>query len=120
MILRRNVFGRLMLATRTKAGAEAEEKATASQLLRLPPEVILLVATMLPPPSAACLALCSRHLNHILGPGFFRSLQAEAPDVLLTFLSSLAKDLPQHFVCQEGACLHLISAIKWPRKITRY
>jgi hypothetical protein len=107
-----------MSITRTDAGAEAEEKETASQLLRLPPEIILLVASMLPTPSAACLALCSRRLSHILGPGFWRSLQSEAPDVLFAFLSSLAKDLPQHFVCQECACLHRMSAITWPRLIT--
>lgn len=122
MISLRNVFERLMLTTRTDADAEAEEKATASQLLRLPPEIILLVASMLPAPSAACLALCNRRLNHTLGPGFSpRSLRSseEAPDVLLTFLSFLARDLPRHFVCQECACLHRMSAIKWPRLITR-
>lgn len=119
MISLRNIFGRLILTTRTDASAEAEESATASQLLRLPPEIILLVASMLPTPSTACLALCSRGLNHILGPGFWRSLQSEAPDVRLAFLLSLAKDLPQHFVCQECACLHRMSAIKWPRIITR-
>ena len=109
-----------MLTTRTGTGAEAEEKATASQLLRLPPEIILLVASNLSTPSASCLALCSRRLNHILGPGFWRSLRSEAPDVLLAFLSSLARDLPQHFVCQECACLHRMSAIKWPRIVSRY
>lgn len=99
----------LALTTRTNAGPEAEEKA--SQLLRLPSEIILLIASLLPKRSAACLGLCSRRLYHILGPGFWRSLQNEAPDVLLAFLSSLAKDLPQHFVCQECACLHRRSVI---------
>jgi hypothetical protein len=60
----------------------------------------------------------SRRLNHILGPRFWGSLQDEAPDVLLAFLASLARDLPQHFVCQECVCLHRMSAIKWPRLIT--
>jgi hypothetical protein len=122
MISLRNVFRRAMSNTRTDADAdaEAEEKATASQLLRLPPEIILLVASMLPTPSAACLALCSHRLTYILGPRFWRSLQSEAPDVLLAFLSSLAKDLPQHFVCQECVCLHRLSVIKWPRVITRH
>jgi hypothetical protein len=92
-----------MSASGTGAGAEAEEKATGSQLFRLPPEIVLLVASMLPTPSAACLALCSRHLKHILGPRFWRSLQSAAPGVLLEFLSSLAKDVPHHFVCQECA-----------------
>lgn len=79
-----------MLTTRTGTGAEAEEKATtASHLLRLSPEIILLVTSKLSTPSASCLALCSRRLNHILGPGFWRSLQDEAPDVLLASLISV-------------------------------
>lgn len=106
-----------MSTTRTDAGVE---KAISSHLLRLPPEIILMVASMLPTPSAACLALCSRRLNHILGPGSRRSLQSEAPDVVLAFLLFFAKDLPQHFVCQECVCLHHMSAINWPRIITRY
>lgn len=109
-----------MSTTRTGTCAEAEEKATVSQLLCLPPELIVLIASMLPTPSAACLTLCSRRLNHILGPGFWRCLQSEPPDVRLAFLSSLAKDLPQHFVCKECACLHQMSAIKWPRLITHH
>lgn len=113
-----NVFGRLMLTTRTDADAEAEEEVTASQLLRLPPEIIILVASMLPTPSPACLTLCSRRLDHILGSEFWRTLKSEAPDILLAFLSSLAKDLLHYFVCQECACLHRISAIIWPRIIT--
>jgi hypothetical protein len=120
MISLRNCFGRLTLTTDTDAAAETEEKATASQLLRLPPEIILLVVSMLTTPSAACLAICSRRLSHILGPGFWRSLQSESPDLLLKFLSYLAKDLPQYFVCQECACLHRMSAITWPRIITRH
>ena len=94
MISLRNVFGRLLLTTRTGTGAEAEEKATASHLLRLPPNIILLVATKLSTPSASCLALCSRRLCHILRPGLWRSLKSEASDVLLAFLSSSARDLP--------------------------
>ena len=121
MISLRNIFGRFMLTTQIVTSAEAEENATtASHLLRLSPEIILLIASKLSTPSASCLALCSRRLSHILGPGFWRSLQSEAPDVLLAFLSSLARDLPQHFVCQECVCLHRISAIKWPRLITRH
>ncbi len=117
----RNIFRRFMLTTRTGTSAEAEEKAsTASHLLRLPPEIILLVTSKLSTPSASCLALCSRRLNRTLGSGFWRSLQDEAPDVLLAFLSSLARDLPQYFVCQECVCLHRMSAIKWPRLITRH
>jgi hypothetical protein len=94
-----NAFGRLMPTTPTGAGADEEEKTTASQLFRLPPEIILLVADKLSTSSAACFALCSRHLSHIVRTGFWKSLQSEAPDVQLAFPASLARDLPQHFVC---------------------
>jgi hypothetical protein len=118
MMSLRRVIGSRMLTTQTGAIAKAEEKAAASQLLRLPREIILMVANMLPAPSAACLALSSRRVSHILGPGFWRSLRTEAPDILFTFLSSLAKDLPEHFLCQECARLHRMSVITWPRIIT--
>jgi hypothetical protein len=58
-----NVFGGLMSTARGGSSTEAEEKATSSQLLRLPPEIILLVADMLPTPSAACLALSIRKVR---------------------------------------------------------
>ncbi|KAH6671104.1 hypothetical protein B0J14DRAFT_595338 [Halenospora varia] len=120
MISLRNLFEKLVPSTRPRAGTEAKETATASQLLCLPPETILLVAAMLPTPAVACLALCSRRLSHILGSSSWRSLRGEAPDVRLTFLASLENDLPQHFVCQECVCLHRMSTIEWPRVITRH
>ncbi|KAF7879589.1 hypothetical protein EAF04_000784 [Stromatinia cepivora] len=113
-----NVFGRLGLTTRTDTTAEAEEKSIASHLFRLPPEIISLITSMLPTPSVACLALCNRRTYHVLGPESWKSFKSEAPDVLLAFLSLLAKDLPEHFVCQECTCIHRISVIKWPRIIT--
>jgi hypothetical protein len=93
--------------------------ASSSQLLRLPPELIILLADNLPMPSGACLALCRRRLARILGPRFWRSLQSEAPDVRLAFLSTLAKDLPQRFLCQDCIYLHRHSSIEWSRAISQ-
>ena len=73
MISLGNVFGSLISTTRTGAGTEAEEKATASQLLSLPPEIIFFVGSTLQTPSATCLALFSRRLNHILVPGVWKT-----------------------------------------------
>ncbi|TVY91759.1 hypothetical protein LAWI1_G003880 [Lachnellula willkommii] len=95
-----NLFGKLMFPTRT------DVEVTASPLHRLPPEIIVLIANVLPKPSAACLALCSRRLSHILGSGYRRSFQSEGTYALLAFLTSLAKDLPQHFACQQCGPVH--------------
>ncbi|KAK2768452.1 hypothetical protein FQN54_000307 [Arachnomyces sp. PD_36] len=120
MISLRNVLERLTLVNRPDADVEVEEKTIESGLLRLPTELILMIASSLPTPSAICLALCSRRLYYILGPGFWKSLHEEAPGVLLAFLSTLEKDLPQHFVCQQCTRLHRVSAVKWPHRITRF
>ena len=109
-----------MLVNRADADVEApQEEASSSQFLRLPPELIILLADNLPMPSGACLALCNRRLARILGPRFWRSLQSEGPDVRLAFLSILAKDLPQHFSCQYCIYLHRDSSIEWPRTTTQ-
>ncbi|CAD6442665.1 95238975-4397-4591-8a49-16eca74d8c11-CDS [Sclerotinia trifoliorum] len=98
MISLRNVFGKLRLNARTDIVAEAKEKSIASPLFRLPPEIISSIASMLPTPSVACLAICNRRMYHTLGPDSWKSLKSEAPDVLFAFLSLLAKDLPEHFL----------------------
>ncbi|EDO04917.1 predicted protein [Sclerotinia sclerotiorum 1980 UF-70] len=60
MISLRKIFRKLRLKARPDTAAEAEEEPIASPLFRLPPEIILLIANMLPTPSIACLALSSR------------------------------------------------------------
>lgn len=114
-----NIFRRSRPSTPSDVGAEAGGEASESRLLRLPPEIILIIADMLPTPSASCLALCSRRLRDTLGLEFWASLKGKTPDVHFAFLSSIAKDLPQYFVCQECVHLHTMSVIKWPRVITR-
>lgn len=113
-----DAFGSLQPTTQSDASTEATEDNTmASQLIQLPAELILIVASMLPTSSAACLALSSRRISKILGPGHWRSLQIGAPGILRAFLTSLGRDLPQYFVCQECPTLHHIRSIKWPQVI---
>ena len=109
-----------MSVTWTDNAGDAEETETVSHLLRLPAEIILMVADMLPIPSAASFALCCRRLRHILGSGFWESLRSGQPDLHLEFLSSLEKDFPLHFLCQQCVCLHQMVTIKWPRVITYF
>ncbi|KAA8568825.1 hypothetical protein EYC84_007808 [Monilinia fructicola] len=93
-----DAFGSLQPTTQSDASTEATEDNTmASQLIQLPAELILIVASMLPTSSAACLALSSRRISKILGPGHWRSLQIGAPGILRAFLTSLGRDLPQYF-----------------------
>ena len=82
------------------ADAEAVERPTPSKLLQLPPE------------------LSNHRWSWILGPSVWTSLQDEARDAKLAFLTSLAIDLPQHFICYTCVCLHRGSSIQWPRTIT--
>jgi hypothetical protein len=97
---------------------DGEESATTPDLLRLPPERIMVVASMLPAQSAAGLALCCRHLSQALGPRCWKSLRRAPHDDRLDFLSALAKDLPQLYPCHNCLRLHHISAVKWPRDIS--
>jgi hypothetical protein len=96
----------------------AEDTAAAAQLLLLPPEIVLLISENLPETSTSCLALCSRRLSIVLGRKSWRSLKRGGIDERLAFLSLLARDLPESFVCQECVCLHQASSLKWPRTIT--
>lgn len=117
MISLRKIFRKLRLKARPDTAAEAEEEPIASPLFRLPPEIILLIANMLPTPSIACLALSSRRMYYTLGSDSWKSLKTETPDVLSALLSLLAKDLPEHFICQVCTRIHRTSVINWPRNI---
>ncbi|KFY41076.1 hypothetical protein V495_05054 [Pseudogymnoascus sp. VKM F-4514 (FW-929)] len=97
----------------------SEESETVSQLLRLPPEIILLVADSLPTQSAACLALCCHRLSHILGPKSWKSLRQEPDPVRFRFLTTLARELPLHFPCRQCLRVHELREVKWPRKVSK-
>jgi hypothetical protein len=85
------------------------------KLSNLPPELIILIASMLSTRSAACLSLCNRAMSQILGPNIWRCLNLQNPGMRASFLSDLSKDLPQYFVCYRCVQLHASSAVQWPR-----
>lgn len=95
-----------------------EEPETPPDPLRLPPEIVISIASILPAQSAASLALCCRQLGQILGPKSWKSLRRAPHDDRFEFLSTLAKDIPQFLPCRSCLRLHHISAIKWPREIS--
>lgn len=107
----RNIAVRFV--SRVLSYVEAKKKSVKSHLLRLPPELILMIAELLSTTPAACLTLCSRQLSSILGPDSWESLKTQTLDVRLEFLWASEKDLPEHFVCQECVCLHRIGVTRW-------
>lgn len=82
----------------------------------LPAEMILCIATMLPPQSAACLALCNRRFSQLLGPVYWKSLLKENA-TMISFLRDLVKDLPNYWICFQCHRLHQLSRVPWPRSI---
>ncbi|KAL3423631.1 hypothetical protein PVAG01_05378 [Phlyctema vagabunda] len=116
MVSFKTMFGRLIPNVfYAKLEQEAtEQEATPSQLFRLPPEIILSIASILPTASAACLALCCHRLNQTLGPKLWETLRNESPDVMLDLLTSLAKDRPEQFACRECVRLHRTDKVGWP------
>lgn len=85
------------------------------KLTDLPPELIILIASMLSTQSAACLSLCNRAMSQILGPNIWGCLNLQNPEMRVSFLSDLSKDLPQYFVCYRCVQLYASSAVQWPR-----
>lgn len=81
---------------------DLEASATVSNLLRLPPGIIMLIAGILPKESSVSLALSCRQLSHILGGKSWKSLPRAPHDAGFAFLSSLAKDLSQLFPCMPA------------------
>lgn len=93
----------------------AKTNTTTLKLSDLPPELIILIASMLSARSAACFSLCSRAMCQILGPNIWHYLNLQNPEIRASFLSDLSKDLPQYFVCYHCVRLHARSAVQWPR-----
>lgn len=108
-------------ASRVSISPSQEMKVTAtiaqtSPLLGLPSEIIVLIVDSLPTITGACLALSCRRLRYVLGSDLSKSLRDETvpKGVRMEFLSFLAKDSADHFVCQECISLHRYSTVYWP------
>lgn len=100
---------------RTKEDSKAKTNTSTLKLSDLPPELILLIASMLSTQSAACLSLCNRAMSQILGPNIWPCLNLQNPGMRVSFLSDWSRDLPQYFVCYRCVQLHASSAVQWPR-----
>jgi hypothetical protein len=87
----------------------------ASPFLDLPADTILCIADFLPVESVAYLALCNRTLSQLLGPRSWAPLHGHDSEQKVAFLSTLARDLPQYFVCQRCFRLHKTDSVQWPR-----
>jgi hypothetical protein len=92
-------------------GAEARTLALeASPLRKLPPELILHIASYLPPESAASLALSCHALHSCLGLQCLQPLKKAECSVLNGFLRLLDRDLPGHLLCPHCNKFHSMSS----------
>jgi hypothetical protein len=82
------------------------------KLSNLPPELIILIISMLSTNSAGCLSLCNRAMSQILSPNIWRCLNLQNPEMRASFLCDLSKDLPQYFVCYRCVQLHASNAVQ--------
>jgi hypothetical protein len=98
---------------------KAKPNTNTLKLSGLPPELIILIASMLSIQSAACLSLCNRAMSQILGPNIWRCLKLQTSKIRASFLFDLSKDLPQYFVCYACIKLHASSGVQWPRTAPR-
>ncbi|TGO59658.1 hypothetical protein BCON_0042g00250 [Botryotinia convoluta] len=101
-----------------------QRKSTPPALLGIPPEIIRMIAELLPENYAACLTLCSRSMKEILGDRYLKAMKNPPNQqfdfcrkVEVKFVALLARDLPQHFACFECARIHRTRTIKWPNNI---
>ncbi|KAL5349681.1 hypothetical protein ACLOAV_004711 [Pseudogymnoascus australis] len=90
----------------------ATPEADSSALSTLPPELILRIASYLPPPSAGAFALCTKHLHSLLATPYLKCPHGHAPFNTASFLQLLEPSLPDHIVCHHCTKLHLITCSK--------
>jgi hypothetical protein len=69
---------------------------------RLPTELVLYIAKMLPPASAAAFALTSRPILNTVGRGFLNLKRKDR----LKLLTLLQPDMPNHVLCYQCAVFH--------------
>jgi hypothetical protein len=90
-------------------------------LSSMPTEILLHIRDFLPLSSAACLALCSRHMLTALGNQSLSSLRAD--DQITErrrLLIALQNDLPDWLLCYPCSLFHPVKAHEGPNHIWRY
>lgn len=100
-------------------GKDLEASATVSNLLRLPPEIIMSIASILPAESSASLALSCRQLSHILGGKSWKSLRHMmlgshfCPPWRKTFLNSFhAGSVCDFIALAQSNCLEICHTLE--------
>ncbi|CZT10498.1 uncharacterized protein RAG0_14948 [Rhynchosporium agropyri] len=78
-----------------------------SLLAKLPAELLLHIANVLPVSSAASFTLSCRQINHLVGTRYFEDL-ASSFDETLVFLNLIERDLQDYIVCKSCRKLHRI------------
>ena len=80
-----------------------------SALGKLPPELILYIARLLPPASASSFSLCCRPIYFILGTQYLKALEVDDQSDRYQFLTLLERELPNHILCYYCKKFHEIS-----------
>ncbi|TGO80648.1 hypothetical protein BELL_0003g00150 [Botrytis elliptica] len=98
-----------------------QRKSTSSALVRIPPEILRMIAEFLPEKNAACFTLCCHSIKDVLGERYLKAMTIPpyeqfdfSPKGEIKFVHLLARDLPQHFACFECSRIHRARTIKWP------
>ncbi|EFQ99642.1 F-box domain-containing protein [Nannizzia gypsea CBS 118893] len=84
---------------------EVEKQERTPALASLPPEIISMIASYLPPADVACIALCNHATLCRLGYRVWDTLDA-FPSDRKVFLNRLAADLPPFYFCHICSILH--------------
>ncbi|OBT70547.1 hypothetical protein VF21_10432 [Pseudogymnoascus sp. 05NY08] len=83
-----------------------------STLSKLPPELILRIASYLPPASAAAFSLCTKRLYALLAIPYLKCKHGHTPFNKTEFLRLLESGLPDHIVCYYCEKLHAIKRLQ--------
>ncbi|OAF59960.1 hypothetical protein VC83_03138 [Pseudogymnoascus destructans] len=90
-----------------------------STLSKLPPELLLRIASYPPPASAGAFSLCSKRLYALLAIPYLKCLHGHPPFSTAEFLRLLEPDLPDHIVCYYCEKLHKIKRLERHIKFTK-
>lgn len=80
-----------------------------SALGKLPPELIIHIASFLPPDSAPSFSLCCRPIYFSLGTQYLKALEENEQLHRYKFLTLLERELPNYIACYYCKKLHAIS-----------
>lgn len=86
-----------------------QRKAPSTDLIALPPEVLLIIASHISLTDRCCILLCNHYLLATIGRGVLSDLQpgtSEAEGDRERFLTRLTRDFPSQFFCHNCSRIH--------------